>query len=378
MRYRSIPAACLVVLCVAAAAAEPGGFVAGTTLEQQLSSVVSISWSNIPLAQALKSLSVSQHLAIVLDRRIDPQQPIQLTLSQEPLQTILQRIGQHLKLGYCQLGPVAYFGPPLAARRLRTLAALRLEEVRPLGAAGSRKLLVLRTSHWDDLAEPRRLLSDLAEEAGVKIIGAEKIPHDLWPAADLPPLTWIDRLTLLAAQFDLAFRIDKSGQEVELLSMPARPVLSRTYQAGRDGNTLLKRWAKALPHAQLALEGNKIRLDGLLEDHELVEHRLRGTPTQRTTVTAGKEVYQLSIQNTALDQVVRQLGQRLNLEFQWDRAAIDTAGITIEQLISVKVQNASLDELMRAVLQGTGLTFRRKDRAISIYPAESSKPERSN
>jgi hypothetical protein len=199
----------------------------------------------------------------------------------------------------------------------------------------------------------------------------------LWPAADLPPLTWIDRLTLLTAQFDLTFHIQENGQEVELLPAPAKPVLSRTYQAGRDAKSVAKRWAKALPQAQVAIEGNKLRLDGSWEDHEFVEQRLRGAPTQRTTVTAGKEVYQLSIENTALSRVVQQLGQRLNLEFQWDRAAIDAAGIAVDQMISVKVRNASLDELMRSVLAGTGLTFRRKDRAISIYPAEPQKTEPS-
>ena len=97
----------------AIAAAEPGGWVTGTTLEQQLATVVSVSWSNTPLARALQSLSASQHLAIVLDRRVDPSQPVQLTLSQEPLQTSLQRIADRLHLGEAQvkLAALAEFSP---------------------------------------------------------------------------------------------------------------------------------------------------------------------------------------------------------------------------------------------------------------------------
>ena len=99
------------------------------------------------------------------------------------------------------------------------------------------------------------------------------------------------------------------------------------------------------------------------------QQRLRGKPTEQTTVTAGKEVFQLSVENAALDQVVAQLAERLNLEFDWDRAAIDDAGIAADQLVSVKVKDASLDELVQAVLAGTGLAFRRNDRKISLYPA---------
>ena len=65
-----------------------------------------------------------------------------------------------------------------------------------------------------------------------------------------------------------------------------------------------------------------------------------------------------------------QLAERLNLEFDWDRTAMDAAGIAADQLVSVKVKDASLDELVRAVLAGTGLAFRRNDRKILLYPAK--------
>jgi hypothetical protein len=361
-------------LCaVSTARAEPGGLSTGAALEQQLADPVTISLTKMPLSRALKSISAAQHIAIVRDRRIDPDREVQLALTREPLRSGLQRIADQLQIGYCQLAGVAYFGPASTAKRLRTLAALRLEDARPLPAAASRKFLQLRSSHWDDLAEPRQLVEALAQEAGVELIGAEKIPHDLWAEADLPPLTWIDRLTLLAAQFELTFRIEKGGAQVELVPIPDRVALARSYQAGKQADSVAKRWARALPGARVTVEDNKIRVEGSLEDHEVVEHRLRGTPTQRTTVVLGKEVYQLAVEQAALVSVLEQLAQRLNLEFQWDRETIEQAGISLDQLITVKVQNATMDELLKAVLANTGLAFRHDDRAISIYPAEPKK-----
>ncbi len=351
-------------------AADSNGWATGAAISQQLAGPVSISWTNLPLSRALKSLGKAQHLAVFLDRRVDPERPITLAIDQEPLGEALEKIGRHLMLGYCQFGPVAYFGPPDMARRLRTLAALRLDELRRLPTPITRKLLMMRSSHWEDLTEPRQLVEGLAAEAGVEIIGLDKIPHDLWPAADLPPLSWIDRLTLLAAQFELSFELDKTGRSAQLVPVPASVALVRSYQAGANAAVVAHRWAKALPNARVAVDKNQIRVEGLVEDHEAAQQRLRGKPTEQTTVTAGKEVYQLSVENAALDQVVAQLAERLNLEFDWDRAAIEAAGIAADQLVSVKVKDASLDELVRAVLTGTGLAFRRDDRKISLYPAK--------
>lgn len=374
MRQCVLMSALLFALCgpsidSGAIAEETGGWATGAAIGQQLAAPVSVSWSNLPLVRALKSLGTAQRMAVVLDRRVDPERPITLAIDQEPLGEAMEKIARHLKLGYCQFGPIAYFGPPAMARRLRTLAALRLEELRQLPSPATRKLLMMRSWHWDDLTEPRQLVDDLAAEAGVEIVGADKITHDLWPAADLPPLSWIDRLTLVAAQFELSFELDKTGRRAQLVAAPATVALSRSYRAGADAAAVARRWAKALPDARVVVDKNQIRIEGRLEDHEAAQQRLRGKPMEKTTVTAGKEVYQLSVENAALDQVVGQVAERLNLEFDWDRAAIDAAGIATDQLLTVKVQDASLDELVRAVLAGTGLAFRRDDRKISLYPA---------
>jgi hypothetical protein len=357
-----------VAVCAWAAPSGTPNWATGARLKERLAAHVTVSWSNLPLGRALAGLGAAEHVAIVLDRRVDPDRAVSLSLSQQPLATAFAEIARKTEIGYCQFGPVAYFGPPEAARLLRTLAAVRLDEIRPLGSAGARKFLVLRTWTWDELAEPRALVADLAAEADVEIVGAERIPHDLWPAADLPQLSWIDRLTLLAAEFDLAFRVESSGRKVTLIPIDKDTAVTRTYAAGRDAAKVAKAWARAIPGVQITVDKDKIRLKGRVEDHELVEQRLRGKSLDRPTVTTGPEVYQLSVESAALSKVIDQLTGRLNLQIQWDRAAIDAAGISVDQLISVKVKDASLDDLVRAVLAGTGLDFRRNGQEISIFP----------
>jgi hypothetical protein len=364
---------------VAAWAADPpkahAKFVAPAALDEQLQSIASVSWSSLPLGRALASLSEAQKIAIVLDRRVDPHAEIKLALPREPLADILRKVAVQSRLAYSQLGPVAYIGPPQTAARLRTLAELRLEEVRRAPQAARRKLLTLRPAGWDDLAEPRQLVAQWAAEADLKLAGGERIPHDLWAAGELPPMTAIDRITLVLAQFDRTFQIEADGRQARVVAMPPSVALSRVYRAPQGAQALADRLVAGLPAAKVVPDKDSVRVAATLEDHEWIEHQLHGTPTRRTQVTPGKEVYQVSIVDARLDNVIQQLGDRLSLEFRWDRAAIDAAKIKTDQLVSFKVQDADVDELLSALFAGTGLSFRRADRVVTIAP-HANKPAR--
>ena len=116
MRQQLFTSVLLIALCAAvslsnARAAESDAWATGAAIGQQLAVPVSISWTNLPLARALKSLGTAQHMAVVLDRRVDPERPITLAIDQEPLREALEKIARHLALGYCQFGPVALLWP---------------------------------------------------------------------------------------------------------------------------------------------------------------------------------------------------------------------------------------------------------------------------
>ena len=127
--------------------------------------------------------------------------------------------------------------------------------------------------------------------------------------------------------------------------------------------------ATEIPDARITVEKGRIQVIGRVEDQEWIETQLRGKPLDRPVVTAGPEVYKLSVEKAALDSVLNQLANRLELQLDWDRPTIDRARISTEQLITVQVSDVSLDELLKAVLAGTGLNFRRAGQKIAIFPA---------
>jgi hypothetical protein len=289
------------------------------------------------------------------------------------LDDILRKVAVQARLGYCQFGPIAYFGPSEAAGRLRTVAQLRLDEARARGGTQARKFTQSRPLHWEQLAEPRQLIAELAHEADVTVDNIERLPHDLWAAADLPAMPLVDRLSLVLVEFNLTFELDGGGERLTLKPLPERPSLLRTYRAGRNADELAQRWAADFPRSHVSVETARVRVDGPLEDHEAIDRRMRGaTPARRSPASANKEVYQLTIESAPLDQVVAQLAERMSIEFEWDRAAIDRSRIATNQLISVKISAADAEALLTAVFQNTGLAFERRGRVVRISPAASS------
>ena len=105
----------LAISSARSSAAETPKWLTGERLRNQLDQKVSVTWSGVPLRRALKSLSDSQHVAIMLDRRVDPEQKIELTLDDVTLDAALKSIALKMKIGVGQVGSVFYFGPEATA-----------------------------------------------------------------------------------------------------------------------------------------------------------------------------------------------------------------------------------------------------------------------
>jgi hypothetical protein len=213
------------------------------------------------------------------------------------------------------------------------------QDIRRLPTAARRKFHQPKSLAWDDLATPRDLLSQLARDNGMELAGLDLVPHDLWAAADLPALTLTDRLTLIAVQFDLALKVSDRGQRLELV--PFAEEIQR--RPGGERGVVVPR-AAPKPAAPAKAE----------------------PPTS----IEDKRINKLVVQEKPLGPVLKQLADRLGLELKIDAQAIQAAGISMDQRVSVHVENATVDELFGQLLKSTSLTFHRRGRVVKIVPAE--------
>lgn len=357
-----------------ATGAEPSiGWLTGSALERQLAAPVDVYWSGIPLRQAVGNLSRTQRVAVVIDRRVDPDQAIDLAVSNRPLRQVLQEIAEDRGLGLSWLAGAAYLGPPRVTAGIRTLAELRREEVDRLPANARRTFLLPEPARWEDFATPRDLLRRAAVDAEIEISGLDQVPHDLWAGADLPSLCLVDRLTLIAGQFDLTFQVAANGSGVALIPIPDDVALERSYPGGRHPSQLADRWKALVPESQIKVVGDQVVVRGRLEDHERIAQPSR--PSQRQTPgpvrpSQGEKRYTVGQTTGPLGQLLEQLAAQLALELRIDRQALEQAGISLQQPVSFSVKEATLDELFEAVLAPAGCTFRRRGNVLQIRPAE--------
>ena len=79
-------------------------------------------------------------------------------------------------------------------------------------------------------------------------------------------------------------------------------------------------------------------------------------------------IQRLSVQAEPLGPVLRQLADRLGLELRIDEKALQAAGVSLDQRVTVKVENVTIDELFRRLLHSTGLKCRRHQKILEIVP----------
>ncbi len=310
------------------------------TLAERLRSPVAVYWSGDPLRRAVTALCASHGVAVVVDRRVDPDRPVDVRTEEMSLGQVLRHVADAHSLGVTALGPVVYLGPPHAAAVLRGVARSRWDEVRALPPAAQERWLRAQRLRWDDLSEPRELVAQLIAQSGFRADGLDRIPHDLWAGAELPPLSLVERLTLLLIQFDLTFAISPDGQTITLAPLPEK-LLAEARQA-----------AQKSPGGPLDLPAPGRGKIAASKGRRPAEVRFTQKPTQGPVGV-----------------LLQQIADKLGLELRIDHQAIQAAGLSLDRSIALEVQEATLDELLEAVLSPAGLAFRRTGKVIEVGPA---------
>ena len=371
-RWVVVAAVTLALLAPLSRADDNVTWLTGPALRKKLDQPVGIGWSQTPLRDGLQGLARTHQVAIILDRRIDPGQPLDLNLRDVPLRQALEVVVQNRNLGYCLLDSVIYFGPPAVSQKLRTLAAMKKEEMSPLPAARRLELGRTKPCKWSDLAMPRDLVSQVGKEAKLQIQGLEQIPHDLWTGADLPPLSVIDRLLLICSQFDLCFTWEDAGKAVRLAPWPKEISVERSYPGGKEPAKFAEQLAAVLTDSTIQVVNDKVMVRGLLEQHEMIDAaRTASKPAVAAEADISKtKIEQFKVQNKSLKVLLDTFRQQLRLDIRVDADQLKRSGKSLDMLLSLDLKNVTVDELLQQTLSPAGLTFQRKDRVVEVRVAE--------
>ncbi len=351
-------------------AGQPISWHEGPALQRQLAQPADLVWSNQPVREGLRQIAKLHRVAILLDRRIDPDQSVRLRARQLPIGELIKQIAQQCGAETSLVGSVVYVGPPATASKLRTLAAVRADEMLKLPDDVRRLASAHKPLVWPELTEPRKLLEQLASEVRMTLADPQLVPHDLWAGASLPSLCWTDRMTLVLAQFDLTFVVQNGT--IRFTPIPATVELTRSYPGGKQPNVAAHRFASLAPKAQVKVVGDKVLVTGSLEDHDRIsgKHAETGPKPQPANDPLADQRYNLKVAEQPVGPLLRALCEHLKMELSLDERELTAAGIDLGRRVSFEVEQATIDELLSAMLKPVGLTPNRNGMKLEVKPAK--------
>ncbi|HEY4234191.1 MAG TPA: hypothetical protein VGM76_12240 [Lacipirellulaceae bacterium] len=289
--------------------------------------VFSVHWEGLPLRDAVARLVETSKVVVFVDRRVDPDQLVNLSVEIASADEILDKLAANQSLGASRLNSLRYLGPVHAAAELYALAELRHADISRLSPLEQQAWSKSTSIAWPRLTEPRDLVARFLNDHELQMTSGEQIPYDLWPAGRLPNMSMVDGLTVLLFGFDLTFRPVPGERAIEII--PISEPVATALQA-------------AAPAKQV-----------------------RPTPgTKQNT----KQLFTLRVQQQPVGKVIEQLERQLHLDVKLDEAAIQAAGRSLDERISFEVNDVDLDGLLAAVLKPAGLTFERDGEHLTIKP----------
>jgi hypothetical protein len=335
------------------------------------------SWKGVSLRSILRRLSREREVSILLDRRVDPDQLIDIDTGERSLRSAIDEIAHTAHAGASRAGNCLMVAPAAAAGRLRTVIALREKELaaRKGDSARAARLRSERsTIRWDDLERPAEIVRAIGRKFGLTVSGIELVPHDLWAGATEPEVTAAEALSLVLNQFDLTFEWTDRGTGVRLVALPSTIAIERSYSLyGKSAGDLVHTIQAKVEGVDADIRGEQLVVKGTVEQHEAVASLLglskspSRTPTKRQGSPLEKQSFTLQAHGVSLRDLFREL-QKQGLTIEYDADRIEKAGIDLSQKVSIDSPQLPAHRFFSTLLDPYGLTYHFTRTTVVIEP----------
>ena len=371
----------------ALSAAEP---LAGKPFESALDQRIGRSWTGQDghtLRDVVRQLIDSQRISIVLDRRVDPTQSIELTLPQTPLRDILAALARKVDAEISVVGNVVYVGPTDSAKKLRTLVELRNNDLSKLsGAATPGKLLwrnrfVALTQKksfvWQDFDRPRDILKQVADKFQIEIDGLDKLPHDLWATASLPQVTATEALSLLLVQFGSSFEFFPDRAAIRIVPIPQRVLIERIHVIPANSPVTVEAACERFADAEIERTGAKLIVHGTIEQQAEIAAwlKLGGQkplkPAEKKPKLLRERRFTLTQKNATLGDVIKTF-TTFGVQIDYDPARFAEAEISLDKKIDIDITEVSAEKLFRDLFEPLGIEVTIDGETVRLKPKPKS------
>lgn len=333
----------------------------GDDFDQFIKSPVSVSWQHAELRKRLAEFSRSQKIPIVLDRRIDPNQRLDLVVRNVSVEQFLLRVAQQSGCQFCRFGDGYYVGPAENAQRLLAIDAILNRSPKRTSSA-STAWGVVGSAAWDKLATPSQVLQQWLPENEFSISGLDQIDHDLMAAADAGALRLDLRLALLLSQFDLWFRQNKSGDAITIVPPPQSLSATMRLEGFDVTQALLQRVRSVAPECKVKKVRRSLSITGPADQLEMARNVVIESfePTLREL---DEKRFQLKVENKRrliLDAVAQQLAMELVVD--------PDSEPRLAEVITVEVKDATVYDLLDAIFRDSDCQYAIDGQTLRVTP----------
>ena len=373
------------VLCLTqlVPAAETIDKLAGKPFTDALERQLSGTWENLSLRAITTRVSTTQRVAVLLDRRLDPDIELAADAQNQTTLNCLRDLVAVQQGNAVAIGNTIYLGPATACGRLRTLIELRRDELSDATNAAAkvpqRRMFDLNkrsTIRWDDLEPPREIVRKITQQFALKVEQLDLVPHDLWAGAALPQATASEALSLVLGQFDLTFEWLDRGNGIRIATTPERIVISKFHTPPR-GSTVaqaVERWREAYPDAEIEADKGRIRFVGTIEQHEELDRSALPPKAAAKNTKGGVDKADLRLKRFTLKvkapvtSLMQAVEKTAGVQFEYDAAALRKAEVDLTQPVSVDVKDAPINDLLDAVFSPLGVKFEVAGKTVRLKP----------
>ncbi len=353
----------------------------GHAFRQALQGAVNIVLPRAEVRNLIDRLATMHGIAIVLDRRIDPNRRIDAQLTQLTLLDGLKFLASQIDAEAAVIGATVVIGLPESLDRIRTDIALQQQALKDRDGEEIRQrtfaLLQGRTVRWDDLQTPAQLLGRVADQFELTVDGLELVPHDLWADGVLSKVDAPEALALVAGQFDLTFAWNDDLTRIRLTPSPARLTVEHVHEASRDRiEAALPSARTEFPRAKLERSGRRLRVTGTVGEQEQIARLLDGDSAQEAMPAPDlgplrNRTFTITTKRATVVSVLRYL-ETSGVRIIYDPQLLAAAGIDLSRKVTLSLKNATAEELFRSLCEPLGLAFEIEGKTVKLTPPPES------
>ncbi len=342
----------------------------GSAFDRALSEQLTVSLADKKVRSLLDSFGAQRRIAVVLDRRINPDQIISVSIRNAPVRDALAQVAEKCGGAVSELPGLVFIGPPGSTEKLRTLVKLKSK---PVSKFANRKELQKKVPvRWPALTEPKQLLTSTATTLGLEVANADLIEHDLWASGTIPEADAAMHLSVLLIQFGYTFEWEDNGRRIRIVPEPTTVSMDGRVRIKRGApDNLAESVREIFPNAKVKKSGSYLKVTGT---DEAIETARRLASGEKVVQVKPEPIDLLNSPPFKLAEFKGPAREVLKtfvdsgIPIDFDEAALKAAGVDLDGVVEFKLEGATIKEIFRVLSGQIGADFKVEKSRVRLFP----------